>query len=48
MDSPLLNAIVQSWFTDLKYDTEEIEKLQREAIEDDQKHKRDSIQGMTE
>lgn len=48
MDSLLLNAIVQSLFTDLKYDTEEIEKLQRKAIEDDQKHKRASIQGMTE
>lgn len=48
MDSLFLNAIVQSWFTDLKNDTEEIEKLQRKAIEDDQKHKRASIQGMTE
>lgn len=46
--SHLLNTIAQSWFTNLKYDTEEIEKLQRKAIEDDQKHKRASIQGMTE
>lgn len=48
MGSHLLNAIVQSWFTNLKYDTEEIEKLQRKAIEDDQRHKRASIQGTTE
>lgn len=44
----LLNTIVQSWFTNLKYDIEEIEKLQRKTIEDDQKHKRASIQGKTE
>lgn len=48
MDSVLLNAIVQSWFTDLKHDTDDIEKLQRKATEDDQKLKRASIQGMTE
>lgn len=46
--SHLLNTIVQSWFTNLKYDAEEIEKLQRQAIEDDQKHKKASIQGVTE
>lgn len=48
MDAVLLNAIVQSWFTDLKHDTDDIEKLQRKATEDDQKLKRASIQGMTE
>lgn len=48
MDSVLLNAIVQSWFTDLKHDTDDIEKLQRKATEDDQKLKRASIQRMTE
>lgn len=48
MGSYLLNTIVQPWFTNLKYDTEEIEKLQRKEIEDDQTHKRASIQRMTE